>query len=42
MRAASRGEALAKGMWDERVALARERAVSPLWLGRLLDVAEEA
>jgi hypothetical protein len=42
MRAATRGESLAKELWGERVALARARGVTPLWLGSLMDFAEEA
>jgi hypothetical protein len=42
MRAAARGEQPAGQRWIERVQVARKKGVSPLWLGDVDDVPEEA
>jgi hypothetical protein len=42
MRAAARGEQPAEQDWKERVKVARRKGVSPLWLGNVEDVPEEA
>jgi hypothetical protein len=42
MRAAAREEQPAGQEWRERVQVARNKGVSPLWLGDVEDVPDEA